>query len=436
MPKYPAALAEVGAEHFRRKLQTGIYTGYGSVLALLALTFVAKELRAIDRADWAVSLIAAKFFTNTLAWIALRRRVLVIELSALNITADVVLMTGAVYFTGGAYSPLASLYFVEVAVMALLTNVGLTLATVVGAFGCFAAMVAAVELGALPRIPSIGSTAPTSMHVAFMLAYVACVMLAPGAYVALIVQRLRENERALERRARELVDATRARAEFTANVTHELRTPLHGILGMGELLEDGVYGPMTEKQSNAVRSIRGSATGLLELIDSLLVLARQESLKLEVRRAPVDLVEVVHAIAATGRMLVGTRALAIELDVEQGIEATVSSDRPKLVQILVNLVANAVKFTDDGGSVTIALRREGPAFVVRVSDTGRGISPEDLPRIFEPYFQADGSAIREHGGAGIGLSVVDALSKLLGITVAAQSALGRGSTFTVTLPRE
>lgn len=428
---YPPSLAEVGSEAFRPKLETGVFTGYATVVTLLAIAVAAHHFALIERLDWALALVATKFVTNTLAWLALSRRRAVIEASTINIAADVILMTGAVYFTGGAFSPLVSLYFVEVAVMALLTNVGLTVATVLGAFTTYVAMVTLVATGVLARTASVVPAQPTTAHVVVIVAFVGGVLFAPGLYVAIIVQRLRDRERALEARAQELVDASRAKSEFTANITHELRTPLHGILGMGELIEDEIYGPVTDKQRDAIRAIRSSAAGLLELIDSLLVLARDESLGLEVHKSTFDLNEVLSAITATARMLAGSRELSIELSLCDNEPHVVETDRKKLVQILVNLVANAVKFTGDRGAVRVALRREERSWIIAIEDNGRGIAPSMLTKIFEPYVQEDGSAVRAHGGAGLGLAVVKKLSDLLGMQVSVESSLGDGSVFSL-----
>jgi signal transduction histidine kinase len=435
MSRYPASLAEVGSEAFRPKLRTGVFTGYATVFALLALVLAAHHFGLLAERRWALVLLAVKFVSNSVAWAALAKRRLVIEASTANIAADVLLMTGGVYFTGGAFSPLVSLYFVEVSVMALLTNAGLTVATVLGSFASYAAMVGLEAAGVLRKMPSIIPAHPTTAHVVVFVAYVGCVLFVPGLYVAIMVQRLRDRERALEARARELVDASRTKSEFTANITHELRTPLHGILGMGELVEEGIYGPVTDKQRDAIRAIRSSATGLLELIDSLLVLARDEALGLEVQRSTVELDEVLSAIAATARMLVGSRPMIVALDVPAEGAHTVETDRKKLVQILVNLVANAVKFTPDGGRVTIALAPRPHGYTVRVEDTGQGIPAAMIERIFEPFVQADGSAERSHGGAGLGLAVVKKLSSLLGISVRVTSEPEKGSTFTLEIPK-
>ncbi|MFO0558723.1 MAG: HAMP domain-containing sensor histidine kinase [Polyangiales bacterium] len=436
MKRYPPSLAEVGSEAFRRKLQTGVYTGYATVAILFALTLAAQRFGLIARGTWALALLAVKFGTNSLAWLALARRKVVIEASALNIAADVLLMTGAVYFTGGAFSPLVSLYFVEVSVMALLTNVGLTITTVVGAFVSYALMVALVAAGALPQTTLIVPSNPTTGHVVVIVAFVGCVLFAPGLYIAIMVQKLRDRERALEAQASALIDASKAKSEFTANITHELRTPLHGILGMGELVEEGIYGPVTDKQRDAIRSIRSSATGLLELIDSLLVVARDEARGIDVRVSKVDLDEVLTAVAATARMLIGSRPITLALDLCEGKRHVVETDRKMLVHILVNLVANAVKFTEDGGRIRLALAATDRGYDILVEDNGVGIAEEKLATIFEPFVQEDGSAVRSHGGAGLGLAVVKKLSTMLEMTVSASSTKGRGSTFTLSVPRQ
>lgn len=428
-------LDEVPTEAFRPQLLGGLFTGYTTALLLAALVAFADALDVLPNAAWAYALIATKLTTNTLAAIAWRGRRLVTPLSALNIAADVLLMTGAIYFTGGVLSPFVAIYFVEVAVMALLTNVGLTLTTTVGCFVFYGAMAILTAAGVLPQMRPIVASASelTTPAIALMIGFVGLTTIGPAAYVAIIVDRLRKNERALARRAQELVEAGRAKSEFTANITHELRTPLHGILGLGELLDEGIYGPTTDKQRKAIADIRQSATSLLELIDSLLVLARAEALRLEVSRAPVDVGEVVASVVATGKMLVGARALDVRAEIA-GELPRVITDRQKLVQILVNLLANAIKFTPDEGQVRVEARATEGRVLIAVRDTGRGIPRDALERIFEPYVQVDGSPVREHGGAGIGLSVVRTLADLLEIGVDVESEPGRGSTFTLTIP--
>jgi signal transduction histidine kinase len=378
--------------------------------------------------------VIAKLATNTISWITLRARKLHLEFAALNIAADLLVMTGAVYLTGGPHSPLIPIYFIEVAIMALLTNVGLTVVVTAASFVLFTTMCVLIEIGSLPLHPTpwerVGAFS-TPYAIAVIAAF-AFTNLAPGAYVALIVQRLRRNEIELEARAREVLEASREKSQFMVNVTHELRTPLHGILGLSDLLRDGIYGPISEPQREALEGIDRSARGLLELIDGLLLLARAEAAKLEVTASDVDVAEVVQQIAAAGRWMCGRKALAIEVALGDGL-AQVRTDRGKLAQILMNLVANAIKFTPEGGRVTLTARTGGAPCEVElaVADTGVGIPDEELARIFAPFHQVDGSASREFGGAGLGLSLVRRLCASIGATIDVQSAEGEGSTFTV-----
>jgi signal transduction histidine kinase len=217
------------------------------------------------------------------------------------------------------------------------------------------------------------------------------------------------------------------------NVTHELRTPLHGILGLSDLLREGIYGPVTERQKESLAGIDLSAKNLLELIDSLLLLARAEAAQIELAVAPVAIGEVVDRVAATGRWMRGRKELTIEVAVG-GDLPVVDTDRGKLVQILVNLLANAIKFTPEGGRVAIAARRAGEGVEVLVSDTGIGIPERELGRIFEAFHQVDGSSSRAYGGVGIGLSLVRTLACMLGGEITVESVEGKGSTFTVRLP--
>jgi signal transduction histidine kinase len=261
----------------------------------------------------------------------------------------------------------------------------------------------------------------------------AITILAPGAYVAIIVQRLREKEGALEERARELLEAAVEKSQFMVNVTHELRTPLHGILGLSDLLREGIYGPVTDPQRESIAGIELSARSLLELIDGLLLLARAEAAKLELSVAPVVVEDVVTRVAASGRWMRGTKELTIDVDVA-GDLPELHTDRGKLAQILVNLLANAIKFTPPGGRVAIEARAAGDGVTVAVSDTGIGIPARELDRIFGAFHQVDGSSSRAYGGVGLGLTLVRTLARMLGGEVSVSSVEGQGSTFTLRLP--
>lgn len=433
--RYPAFVAEIGRKERRAEIQTGIWTGYATAISFGALAWFAARHGLIPASPGFLALVVAKLATNTLSWIALRSERLVLELASLNIAADLLVMTGAVYLTGGPHSPLIPIYFIEVAVMALLTNVGLTVVTTCASFALFSGMCVLVKTGALPLLPTPFERAGalTSAYVVAIVSGFAFTNLAPGAYVALIVQRLRRNELELEARARDLLEASREKSQFMVNVTHELRTPLHGILGLSDLLREGIYGPIEAPQREALEGIDRSARGLLGLIDGLLLLARAEAAKLEVVAAPVDVAEIAQSVAAAGRWMRGRKDVALDVEIE-GALPILRTDRGKLAQVLMNLLANAIKFTPEGGRVVVGARAAaGPDGAVElfVSDTGVGIPAGELPRIFEEFHQVDGSASREFGGAGLGLALVRRLCAAIGATVDVASVEGAGSTFTV-----
>jgi signal transduction histidine kinase len=433
--KVPAFVAEMGREEFRAKIQAGIYTGYGTAISFGLLAWYSAENGLIPRSPGFTGLVVAKLVTNTLSWISLRARVLHLPFAALNITADLLVMTGTVYLTGGPASPLLPIYFIEAAVMALLTNVGLTVVTITTSFLLFATMSALIRAGVLPLLPT-----PYERIGGLTTPYVICVvvafgmsLLAPGAYIALIVQQLRAKEAALEERARELVEAAREKSQFMVNVTHELRTPIHGILGLSDLLREGIYGPVTERQQESLGGIDQSARNLLELIDGLLLLARAEAAKLELTVGPVVVEEIVDRVASTARQMRGRKELTLDVAVARDLPV-LQTDRGKLAQVLLNLVANAIKFTPPGGRITVEARRAGPDVELVVRDTGIGIPEAEVDRIFEPFHQVDGSTSRAYGGAGLGLALVRTLVQRLDGRISVESAEGVGSTFTLLLP--
>lgn len=432
----PAFAAEMGLPHHRPKLWLSIRSGYAIVLTLAAFAIAAHAwgLRPLDSA--VVALISLKLVTNTLAWAALRRDVLALEACGLNLLADIVTMTGAIYWTGGIQSPLVPIYAIELTVVALLSNVGVTIATSVLTFGAYVSMLALIRAGVLDPPATVIEIAggANDTYTAIAIVFVAFVLAVPTGFAAAILRQLRERERALVAKNEELVDAGRQKSQFMANVTHELRTPIHGISGLADLVEAGVYGPVTEQQKTAVRDMKASVLSLLRLIDDLLTLARDDAGKLEHRPAAIDVREVLESVHATVGFLRGTRTLEVTLDAPPELPP-LETDRAKLVQILVNLVANAVKFTPDGGHVVLRARALGDRIELAVIDDGIGIAERELEKIWEPFRQVDGSPERRYGGTGLGLALVRRLCAVIGAEVRVESALGRGSTFRVLLPR-
>ena len=232
---------------------------------------------------------------------------------------------------------------------------------------------------------------------------------------------------------RDAQEANRAKADFLAVVSHELRTPLNAIGGYADLLESEVTGELTEGQAQYVDRIKVGAGHLAQLIDEILTFARVEARREQMVFRPTDLGEVVRDAATVVEPQAGEKELALELDVpDSGLELTTDGD--KVRQVVVNLLSNAVKYTDEG-SVRVTVRRtqeDGAELVV--SDTGIGIEPEHLDRIFEPFWQAEAPNTRTAGGTGLGLSVNQRLVTLLGGSIAVESEPDVGSTFTVRLP--
>lgn len=429
----PAFLAEIEGPEYRARLKFSVRSGLTLVLAFALWGLLDDTIPKEAIYFWPVIL---KIVTNTLAWVALARDRRVLLTTSVNVFCDVVAMTWAIYMTGAALSPLFCIYAIELTVVALLSNVGTTILIAVIALAQYVAMILLVHHGVLPQTapPAASPAELTPSYLLIVVSFYAFVLGIPTFFTAAILHNLRQKQRALEDRTRALVDASKERAQFMANVTHELRTPIHGIRGLSELVSAGVYGKLTdERQLNAHAEIQRSADAMIGLVDDLLELTRSDAGRLSFEAMDVDVNEVCDRLVATTRGLVGRRPLEFVTDIADHLPR-VYTDRGKLTQILLNLLANAVKFTPDEGRVRLAVRRGHESVVFEVEDTGRGIPATELIRIFEPFTQVDGTTSREHGGVGLGLTLVKRLSDLLGARVDVASELGRGSTFTVTVP--
>jgi len=230
-----------------------------------------------------------------------------------------------------------------------------------------------------------------------------------------------------------LSEANRAKNAFLANMSHELRTPLNAIIGFSELMADGRAGPLTVEQRSHCHDIRDSGLHLLNLIDGILDLAKIEAGRLDVRREDVDPRQLLEESAAMLRPQAERAGLALRVDCADRL-GPVRLDPGLFRQVLVNLLSNAVKFTPEGGCVELCACRDGDGLVVTVRDTGIGIPPEQQARIFEEFYQVDGSYARRYPGSGLGLALVRRMVRLHGGVVRLDSRPGRGSTFTVTVP--
>jgi len=238
--------------------------------------------------------------------------------------------------------------------------------------------------------------------------------------------------REIEDKGRQLEVASRHKSQFLANMSHELRTPLNAILGYTELLQDGIYGQIPEKAQETMQRVDRSGRHLLALINDVLDLSKIEAGQLTLSLGDYSLKEVVQTVVTAMEPLVTEKKLALTVTLAPDLPVGRGDDR-RLSQVLLNLVGNAVKFTD-AGEVRVAARVSDGAFVVSVSDTGPGIAPEDQQRIFEEFQQADTSNTRKKGGTDLGLSIARRIIELHGGQIRVESAPGKGSTFSFTVP--
>jgi len=268
-------------------------------------------------------------------------------------------------------------------------------------------------------------------------------------------QRVAERTAEIARKNEELERANRAKSTFLANMSHELRTPLNSIIGFAEMLKDDTSSGLDEKRRGFVMDIFHSGTHLLALINDILDLSKVEAGRMQFEPEPQDIGALIQASVAVVRGKATTSGIHLDVDVDA--MGVVQADGRKVKQILYNLLANAVRFTPDGGVVTLRARRCARSEValdatrpgrllplppsavsefiaISVEDTGIGIGEHDLARLFEPFTQLDDSASRHQGGTGLGLSLVRRFAELHGGTVGVSSRLGAGSRFWVWLP--
>jgi PAS domain S-box-containing protein len=235
-------------------------------------------------------------------------------------------------------------------------------------------------------------------------------------------------------RTAELDRAARAKDEFLASMSHELRTPLNAVLGLSELLQEGIHGPLNDKQRATLGRLDESARHLLALISDVLDVAKVEAGKLGLELGPARLGDVCRASLRLVQESAQRKRLT--LDYRIGEDARVLLDERRMKQVLVNLLSNAVKFTPERGAIGLDCAIDEQAGVARFSvwDTGVGIAPEDAGRLFQPFVQLDSRLSRQHTGTGLGLALVRRLVDLHGGRVELASEPGHGARFTVELP--
>ena len=215
-------------------------------------------------------------------------------------------------------------------------------------------------------------------------------------------------------------------------MSHELRTPLNAILGYTEMMVDGLYGDLPEKAQTTLERVQSNGKHLLGLINDVLDLSKIEAGQLVLAAEDYSVADMVSTVMAATESLAKTKNLALEANVAAGLPRGVADSR-RLAQVLLNLVGNAIKFTDEG-KVEIRAVRADDNFEISVVDTGPGIAPADQAKIFEEFQQVDNTSTRKKGGTGLGLSISRKIVELHGGRITVESEVGKGSTFKVTLP--
>ncbi len=245
----------------------------------------------------------------------------------------------------------------------------------------------------------------------------------------------------LEQMNTKLKELDRLKSSFLATVSHELRTPLTSIIGYSEMLAEGLAGPMNQEQVDYVRTIMEKGETLLKLISSILDISQIEAGKVRLAFEPVDIAEVVHSSVSSVKPQAGKKGVTVEAKLPANMKVKALADKDRLRQVVVNLLANAVKFTGKGGKVTAFLSEVAPqpelngeGYRIIVEDSGVGIPLDQFDKIFQSFYQVDSSSTREFGGAGLGLSIVKSFVEGHGGVVRVSSEMGKGSRFSAILP--
>jgi signal transduction histidine kinase len=247
---------------------------------------------------------------------------------------------------------------------------------------------------------------------------------------------LREREAELEQASRRAADANQAKSFFLANMSHELRTPLNAILGFSEMLARETFGPLGQpRYQGYATDIHKSASHLLEIINDILTLTRIEAGKLQIDQQPVDIAEVWEFAAGMLKEKIEEALLRLELRLPENLPR-LSGDNRALRQVAINLLSNAIKFTPAGGSITVCAESGAEGLTVSVADTGVGLSPEDVQRVFTPYVQVANPMVRRNDGVGLGLALVRTLVELHGGQAEIESQPGQGTRVILKFSRE
>jgi len=236
----------------------------------------------------------------------------------------------------------------------------------------------------------------------------------------------------IQDKSRQLEEASQHKSQFLANMSHELRTPLNAILGYTELMADGAYGEPSEKMVGILQRLEANGKHLLGLINDVLDLSKIEAGQLELELSDYCVQDIAQTVRSTLEPLASDKKLAFKLELAPGLPPG-HGDGRRLTQVLINLVGNAIKFTD-AGEVAIKAEANNSAFHVSVRDTGPGISAADQAKLFQEFQQADNAITKKKGGTGLGLAISKRIIEMHGGRIWVESQPGQGSTFAFTLP--
>lgn len=243
----------------------------------------------------------------------------------------------------------------------------------------------------------------------------------------------KEYEKRLIKAMRDANTANASKSEFLATISHELRTPLNAIIGFNQCVLIGMDGPITPSQQESLKKIEKSAQHLLNLINDILDWSKIEAKKMEIEVFPQNIVELIVSCVDEMQSLAQQKNLVIDLSIDDAF-ILVEIDRMRIRQVLLNLLSNAIKFTEKG-FIKVALFNKPNQVEIQIIDSGIGLSPEEISKIFHPFSQADSSITRKYGGSGLGLVISMNIMNLHKGTITVESQKGKGSTFSIILPK-
>lgn len=238
----------------------------------------------------------------------------------------------------------------------------------------------------------------------------------------------------IEAMAQQASEANEFKTRFIARMGHELRTPVGSMMGMAEMLQQGIYGPLTPEQKEITRRIIKKAKILKQIFAELLDQSQIESGELRLKAEAFSPRELIEGIHSSYLSLALQKGLSMQVKINPNLPATIIGDKVRIEQVLTNLVINAIKFTETGRIVLRAQTTDDSRWQLEVKDTGIGIAQDQLAYVFEPFRQIDETASRKYGGVGLGLAIAHQLATAMEGTLAVKSRFGQGSTFTVSLP--